>query len=143
MSAVFTAANLFGTIDYAGVLAYIERDVPEFPFSTQEVPEFSASPAVVLATEIANGTNLPEILPTETPDLPEYVYVKTGVEDGNLNLRAGPGLEFRVLLVLPEGSQAIYLANSGRGCINNWVNIKYAGLVGFVDGAYLVDNPCQ
>ena len=60
-----------------------------------------------------------------------------------LNLRAGPGLDHKVLVVLPEGAGVSATASSADG---QWVLVSYAGLVGWVNSRYLapvVERPVQ
>ena len=53
----------------------------------------------------------------------------------NLNLRIGPGLGYRVNVVIPAGSSVDVVSCGGTWCIVNW-----AGATGYVDGNYLMQS---
>ena len=134
--------GIFATVDSSYILALLKPAIPEFPLPTQDntrtftAVSTNAETATITETPpTLTVTNIPEITRTATPFL---VVVRTGIDEGNLNLRAGPGLTYQVILALPEKAQAIYLACSG-----NWANVIFSGTIGFVYGDYLEVNPCQ
>lgn len=51
----------------------------------------------------------------------------------DLNMRAGPGVNYRVILVLPRGANVEVLSCSG-----NWCRIAYANRLGYASQRYLV-----
>ncbi|MEP0323231.1 SH3 domain-containing protein [Bauldia litoralis] len=55
------------------------------------------------------------------------------VTSANLNLRIGPGLNYRVNVVIPAGSAVDVVSCGGTWCIVEW-----AGATGYVDGNYLM-----
>lgn len=50
----------------------------------------------------------------------------------DVNMRAGPGTQFRALTVLPEGSGV-----DVEGCSGGWCQVIYRGLDGYVSRSYL------
>jgi hypothetical protein len=56
----------------------------------------------------------------------------------DLNLRSGPGTQYRVLIRIPRGVRVQIL-----GCVPSfvWCRTSYAGRVGWVSAAYLVPRP--
>jgi len=60
-----------------------------------------------------------------------YCTVKTGYEDGQVNLRAGAGLNFDVLVVMKEYDR-LEVLNLG-----DWLNVKSTdGVVGYINSNY-------
>jgi len=60
-----------------------------------------------------------------------YCVVKTGYEEGLVNLRAGSGTNFDVLIVLPENTRLEVLQ---RG---NWLKTRTAeGIAGYINSRY-------
>ena len=53
----------------------------------------------------------------------------------NLNLRQGPGLQYRVVIVIPAGAQMEVVSCGGTWCV-----VNFAGALGYVDGNYLVTS---
>jgi len=74
----------------------------------------------VLATLLSLGTAAAGQLTTTT---------------NNLNFRNGPGLQYRVMIVIPAGSQVEVVSCGGTWCI-----VNFAGTLGYVDGNYLVTS---
>jgi uncharacterized protein YraI len=74
--------------------------------------------ASVLALSLAAGTATAGQITTTT---------------NNLNLRSGPGTQYSRILVIPAGAQADVVSCGGRWCI-----VNFAGIMGYVDGNYLL-----
>ncbi len=56
----------------------------------------------------------------------------------HLNLRGGRGMDFSIIAQIPRGATVPVLDNSGY-----WVEVEYAGIAGFVGGAYFtLSGPC-
>ncbi|MCP4305591.1 MAG: SH3 domain-containing protein [bacterium] len=53
----------------------------------------------------------------------------------NLNLRTGPGKQYRVQLVIPAGAQVDVISCGGVWCI-----VNFAGAPGYVSGEYLLTS---
>src|SRR5262245_55351944 len=58
----------------------------------------------------------------------------------DLNLRSGPGTDYDVLLVMPEGAE-VWAADDGapEGHQNGFVKVTYEGAAGWAYEEYLVD----
>ncbi|MGD9867274.1 MAG: SH3 domain-containing protein [Hyphomicrobiales bacterium] len=54
------------------------------------------------------------------------------VVTGDLNLRSGPGTEYRVIASMPEGAQV----NTGS-CSGNWCHVNWRGYSGYASASYL------
>lgn len=71
---------------------------------------------------------------------PRGTYEVIGVEgDDMLKMRAGPGVNFKIIVGLPNGT-VLWLHSCDRSGNTSWckVSLKEArGLKGFVSGAYL------
>src|SRR5687768_10132048 len=65
-------------------------------------------------------------------DAPQARVVNTGAE--GLNMRDGPGPEYEVLRVIPEGQVVDILGGPENG---TWWNVGYEGYVGWCSGDYL------
>lgn len=59
--------------------------------------------------------------------------VKTGIDAGALNLRAGPGIQFDKLAILREGETVAIL----DGPPGAWQRIQTGDLIGWVNSSYL------
>lgn len=113
-------------------------DVPEYG---ENVPENLGERVVELSGNSGTATPSPDRVP-EFPavktDVPEkiLVHVITGVDQGFLNLRSGPGLSYPVLAVLEEGQELPFL-----DCTDHWVRVQYGNLTGFIYAQY-TDADC-
>ena len=97
-------------------------------------PALTPSPAPVVATMTTTPTRAPEPTPTRPAAL--ACAVSTGLADGWLNLRAGPGMAYSVLQVLQEG-QRVTLLDPGA-----WAHVQtLSGQTGWVYAAFLECNP--
>ena len=71
---------------------------------------------------------------------PRGYYEVSGVEaDDMLKMRAGPGINFKIVLGLPNGT-AVWVHSCDRSGNTSWckVSLKEArGMRGYVSGAYL------
>ena len=56
----------------------------------------------------------------------------TVVASADLNLRSGPGIQYPVIAVIPDG-----LAVSATGCRADWCRVDFRGEVGWASAAYL------
>ncbi len=59
----------------------------------------------------------------------------TMVADTPLHIRSGPGIQYPVVGVIPDGGSA-----SSSGCTSGWCHVNYDGLRGWSSGAYLTGN---
>jgi len=59
----------------------------------------------------------------------------TVVADTSLNVRSGPGIQYPVIAVIPDGA-----AVDATGCRNGWCQVDYRGHVGWASQAYLTGN---
>lgn len=70
-------------------------------------------------------------------------YTVVGVEDGDmLKMRAGPGIGYRIVVGLPNGTE-VWLQSCERSGNTSWckVSLREArGLKGYVSAAYLQRN---
>lgn len=57
------------------------------------------------------------------------------VTTANLNLRSGPGLEYSIITVMPQGSQVTVTGYSGI-----WAKVNYGSYSGYASTNYLVDK---
>lgn len=62
----------------------------------------------------------------------ESGYHGTVKSDGGLNLRCGPGQEYDILMVVPDGTEVVE-----EGEENGWIFIKYDGQYGWVNSVYI------
>ena len=53
----------------------------------------------------------------------------------NLNLRYGPGTNFKILATMPQGTKAVIYSVSGA-----WVRVKYNGIMSYCSAAYLKES---
>jgi len=53
--------------------------------------------------------------------------------EANLNLRSGPGTDFRVLLTIPQGT----IVEMYEDCDCEWVAVEYRGEFGYISSKYL------
>ena len=98
-------------------------------------PEPTRAPtATQTATVIALTETLRSLLPTPMT----IVEVRTGMNNGNLNLRVGPGMRYAVLQVLSEGQELIFLE-----CVGDWVRVSTGDVEGYVYGGYLNQETCR
>ncbi len=78
--------------------------------------------------------------PTPVAAEPRGYYEVSGVEaDDMLKMRAGPGINFKIVLGLPNGT-AVWVHSCDRSGNTSWckVSLKEArGMRGYVSGAYL------
>lgn len=74
--------------------------------------------------------------PTKTPIV---IHVATGVDDGNLNLRAMPTTNSRILSILNEGESMKFIMCEDGG----WIRVEYKGWVGFVYSRYIAERICE
>jgi hypothetical protein len=60
-----------------------------------------------------------------------WTFASPAVAVDFLNLRSGPGFNFRVVEVIPPG-----LVNA-RNCSVRWCRVNISGVIGYVDSSYL------
>lgn len=53
----------------------------------------------------------------------------------DLNLRSGPGTNYRVIGTMPAGAYV-----DVRGCTGNWCRVNWAGAVGYASASYLAGS---
>ncbi len=56
----------------------------------------------------------------------------TLVADANLNVRSGPGIQYSVIAVMPDG-----VSVNSSGCQDGWCDVDYLGHFGWASSAYL------
>jgi uncharacterized protein YraI len=56
----------------------------------------------------------------------------TVVADADLNVRSGPGIQYPVIAVIPDG-----VAVDSTGCQGGWCHVVYRGHIGWASSAYL------
>ncbi len=87
--------------------------------------------AVALGTAFAAGSAKAE---------PSGYYAVAGVEaDDLLKMRAGPGINYKIVLGLPNGAE-VWVHSCERSGSTSWCKVslkRSRGLKGFVSGAYL------
>ena len=90
-------------------------------------PTASLTPRAV--TEVVEAAT-----PSGTPEQPEQRgTISTGIPDGRVHLRGGPGMHNRVIAVLPEGTTIAVLRQE-----NDWTMVRSpAGIVGWVYSKYI------
>ena len=88
---------------------------------------------------ISNGANVPITdgtasgAPTTPPTSPTGIIVTA--TPFNVNMRSGPGTQFRRLATLPAGATAQVV---GRNASNTWWEINFNGIVGWATAQYAV-----
>ena len=78
------------------------------------------------------AANIPQ--PEEREQLQRVCLVRTGVEDGRLNVRSGPGLSFAVLSVLEEGES---VALSSEASERFWLYVHTHSHAGWVHSKFI------
>lgn len=107
-----------------------------------------------LATIPPTGDPTPTVSPTQSPTTPATTMpapmlsativarpsctVATGIENGNLTLRAGPGVAYPALAWLAEGSLAFPLLSPPAG---SWQQVQVGAAQGWVYSVYLECHP--
>jgi uncharacterized protein YraI len=76
--------------------------------------------------------NAPAPQPTAPPATGEFIATATPFA---VNVRSGPGTEFRRLATMPSGATATII---GRNANNTWWQVDYAGIVGWASAQYAV-----
>lgn len=56
----------------------------------------------------------------------------------NMNMRIGPGTEYRAIWVLPYDQRAVPIARTATG---SWILVQYGGYEGWISGRYVVAPP--
>jgi uncharacterized protein YraI len=88
---------------------------------------------------IANGANVPITdgtasgAPTTPPTSPTGIIVTA--TPFNVNLRSGPGTQFRRVALFPAGATAQVVGRNGN---NTWWQVNYNGIVGWATAQYAV-----
>ena len=54
------------------------------------------------------------------------------LSEGGLNLRCGPGQDYDILMVVPDGAEVIE-----EGWDNGWIYIRHDGQYGWVNSEYI------
>ena len=85
---------------------------------------------VVLASEEAARASSSQATPTPRSTLPTFL-----VDSGNVNVRAGPGVNYEVIGAVSEGQSFIITGKNEQG---DWLRFQYQGKEGWV-AAYLMD----
>lgn len=116
----------FGVL-VAGEPGYLAGDV----LGGGGAPEPAADLAEAPAAAPADGTQ--ELTAAQPAAAPEAAPAGTAYATADLNLRAGPGPEDPILLVVPAGAP---LATTGEAA-NGYLGVAYDGQSGWADGAYL------
>ena len=99
----------------------------------------------MIACTLTEGANAAILTPSPTSWVPKATpsptsqslscHVKTYVNNGQLNLRAGPGTEFAVIVVLREGDAVTALAST-----NNWMKAEINDHIGWINSHYIECN---
>ncbi len=71
---------------------------------------------------------------TTAPPEQGTVYYTTD----ELNLREGPGTNYKIIAMMPYGTKVTAVPGSG-----SWLKVTYQGKIGYANGAYLTKNPAQ
>ena len=108
----------------------------------------AAIPPTGSPTQTSPPTPMPTLPATATPAPPpgpaaalvvrSSCTVATGVENGSLTLRAGPGVRYPALAWLAEGSPAFPLLSPPAG---SWQQVQVGALQGWVYSPYLECHP--
>lgn len=59
-------------------------------------------------------------------------YVRTGFADGFVNLRSGPGMDHRILNIVPEEETLVYLGQTGNFAQGEWRQVRTGDQVGWM-----------
>ncbi len=102
------------------------------PTPRADVPTLAPTPPAPTQTA-PTATPPPTAVPTPTPAGGD-TQVATVVPPDGLNVRAGPGTSFPVLVTMPGGARVQVI---GRPTADGWYPVRYADKVGWADGAYL------
>ncbi|BAY62321.1 hypothetical protein NIES22_23950 [Calothrix brevissima NIES-22] len=68
-------------------------------------------------------------------------YVCTNDVGGTLNLRRGPGQNYRIVLQIPRGRGVYVVSDSVRINGRDWVQVTYGNKTGWVDSQYICAVP--
>lgn len=95
-------------------------------------PSATLMPVAVTITPVwaATPSAPPQLIPAK------ILIVSTGLPEGKLNLRYGPGLEYDVILVLEEGWRLVDLDLSRDG----WSHVRYGTQEGWVFSVYVKER---
>jgi murein DD-endopeptidase MepM/ murein hydrolase activator NlpD len=102
------------------------------PTPRADVPTLAPTPPAPTQTA-PTATPPPTAVPIPTPAGGD-TQVATVVPPDGLNVRAGPGTSFPVLVTMPGGARVQVI---GRPTADGWYPVRYADKVGWADGAYL------
>lgn len=104
-----------------------------FAFILAACNPYAPTPAAptATATRPAQLLQAETISPTATP-APRVCIVSTGIQDGNLNIRTGPGTSSAVIGTLKEDQQLTIIKTSG-----NWLYVRPLGmLAGYINSKF-------
>lgn len=92
-----------------------------------------------------NGNTVPTLNPGNTPtanatQAPATSAITVLAQPYTLNIRSGPGTNFSRIARLPAGQAASLV---GRNSSNEWYQINYNGVVGWVSAQYAVVSPAN
>jgi hypothetical protein len=115
------------------------------PTPTQGVNLLPSPTALINVTKepIPAPTNPP--LPTAIPVIPtlttsptnNILFVCTGYTNGLLNFHAGPTVQSRIISVLQEGTQVLFLERADT--VYPWMLVEVNGIQGYAYGGYLCE----
>lgn len=91
---------------------------------------------------VAEGTTpAPEIVDSETRDAIASEYRVVFVEDDDvLNIRRGPGVEFRNVGQIQPGDRGVKVTGPGQVVIDSlWLPVEYEDVSGWVNGRFLTE----
>lgn len=92
------------------------------PTPTEYVPA-TATPTKVFSNPKSTATAVPTPRKTEK----SYCVVETGLENGNIHVRSGPGKQFESMFVLNEGEEVLILDD-----VDGWFLVEIVGNFGYV-----------
>ena len=135
LSSVLPAENYLNT----------ETRLAMLPKNKISVAAFAIAWLSIIACTLTEGANAAILTPSPTSWVPKATpsptsqslscHVKTYVDKGQINLRAGPGTEFAVIVVLHEGDPINALVSA-----NNWIKAKINNRVGWINSHYIECN---
>jgi len=109
---------------------------------TATPPSFSPTATATPVAGTATATRIPSSTATSTATFSvKKIVANLSSDVDRLNLRAGPGTIYDVILLIPEGA---IVEVTGEGVLVNnslWVPVLYDGTAGWVNSSYLADPP--
>jgi len=108
----------------------------ETTFETTLAPTTSETETTERPTTTKRAETTTKAQKLVQPDVTaEYDYHATVNADGGLRLRFGPGKNYGIILVIPNGSTVV---EAGSGADDEWLYVKYNNRYGWVKSEYLI-----